>query len=128
MLAEQFHPIDIKILDKNSDLEFNIFCKVQGNGEDSYVLYASKEARYRDKVRELLRSSELMEDLYILEEDLVLYFEHATNSLRDCVVNSDASPEKKWKRFMTFPGMSLTSFLNLIPPPKFSVVPIRLWT
>ena len=98
MLAEQFHPIDIKILYKNSDLEFNIFCKVQGNGEDSYVLYASKEARYRDKVRELLRSSELMEDLYILEEDLVLYFEHATNSLRDYVVNSDASPEKKMEK------------------------------
>ena len=95
MQAGQFHPIDIKILDKNADLAFNIFSKVQGSDEDSYVLYASKEARYRDKVRELLETSELMEDLYIHEEDLMLYFEHATNSLRDFVINSDASPEKK---------------------------------
>ena len=35
MLADQFHPIDIKILDKNSDLAFNIFCKVQGDDEDN---------------------------------------------------------------------------------------------
>ena len=98
MLTEQYHPIDIKILDKNSNLAFNIFCKVQGSDEDSYVLYASKEARYRDKVRELLQSSELMEELYIHEEDLMLYFEHATNSLRDYVVNSDASPEKKMEK------------------------------
>lgn len=98
MQAEQYHPIDTKILDKNSDLAFNIFSKVQGSGVDNYVLYASKEARYRDKVRELLQSSELMEDLYIHEEDLMLYFEQATNSLRDYVVNSDASPEKKMEK------------------------------
>lgn len=98
MQAGQFHPIDIKILDKNADLAFNIFSKVQGSDEDSYILYASKEARYRDKVRELLETSELMEDLYIHEEDLMLYFEHATNSLRDFVINSDASPEKKMEK------------------------------
>jgi putative nucleotidyltransferase with HDIG domain len=62
------------------------------------VLYASKEARYRDKVRELLQSSELMEELYIHEEDLMLYFEHATNSLRDYVINSDVPPEKKMEK------------------------------
>jgi putative nucleotidyltransferase with HDIG domain len=102
MQAEQFHPIDINILDKNSDLAFNIYSKVQGSDEDSYedryVLYASKEARYRDKVRELLQSSELMEELFIHEEDLMLYFEHATNTLRDYVVNSDATPEKKMEK------------------------------
>lgn len=127
MHAEQFHPIDINILDKNADLEFNIFSKVQGNDQGSYVLYASKEARYRDKVRELLQSSELMEELYIHEEDLMLYYEHATNSIRDYVLSSDAPPEKKWQRFMTFPGMSPTSFLKLILLPKFSEVPTRLW-
>ncbi len=98
MHAEQYHPIDIKILDKNADLSFNIFSKVQGSDEGSYVLYASKEARYRDKVRELLQSSELMEDLYIHEEDLMVYFEYATNSMRDYVINSDASPEKKMEK------------------------------
>lgn len=98
MQAGQFHPIDIKILDKNADLAFNIFSKVQGSDEDSYVLYASKEARYRDKVRELLQSSELMEELFIHEEDLMVYFEHATNSLRDYVINSDASPAKKMEK------------------------------
>ncbi|MBC8288580.1 MAG: HD-GYP domain-containing protein [Nitrospinae bacterium] len=98
MLAEQYHPIDIKILDKNSDLAFNIFSKVQGGDEDRFVLYASKEARYREKVRELLESSELMEELFIHEDDLVLYFEHATNSLRDYVINSDATPEKKMEK------------------------------
>jgi len=98
MLAEQFHPIDIKILDKNANLAFNIFSKVQGTDEDSFVLYASKEPRYREKVRALLESSELMEELYIHEEDLVLYFEHATNSLRDYVINSDATPEKKMEK------------------------------
>jgi HD-GYP domain-containing protein (c-di-GMP phosphodiesterase class II) len=98
MHAEQYHPIDIKILDKNADLAFNIYSKVQSSDEDSYVLYASKEARYRDKVRELLQSSELMEELFIHEEDLMVYFEQATNSLRDFVVNSDATPEKKMEK------------------------------
>jgi len=98
MHAEQFHPIDITILDKNANLAFNIFSKVQGTNENSYVLYASKEPRYRDKVRELLQSSELMEELYIHEEDLMLYYEHATNSVRDFVINSDAPPEKKMEK------------------------------
>lgn len=98
MHAEQFHPIDIAILDKNADLAFNIFSKVQGSDEDRYILYASKEPRYRDKVRELLQSSELMEELFIHEEDLMLYYEHATNSLRDYVLNSDAPPEKKMEK------------------------------
>jgi putative nucleotidyltransferase with HDIG domain len=93
--AEHYHPIDVKILNKNSDLVFNIFCK---QGSDNYVLYASKEPRYRDKVRELLQSSDFMEELFIHEEDLTLYFEHATNSLRDFVVNSDASAEKKMEK------------------------------
>ena len=94
--AEHFHPIDSKVLDKKADLVFNIFCKVQG--EDRFVLYASKEPRYRDKVRELFQSSEFMEELYIHEEDLTLYFEHATSSLRTYVLNSDATPEKKMEK------------------------------
>jgi putative nucleotidyltransferase with HDIG domain len=96
--AENFHPIDTKILDKNADLVFNIFCKVQDSSEDRYVLYASKDPRYRDKVRELLQSSDFMEELFIHEDDLTLYFEHATNSLRDYVINSDATPEKKMEK------------------------------
>jgi putative nucleotidyltransferase with HDIG domain len=95
--AENFHPIDSKILDKNADLAFNIFYK-QGTDEDNYVLYASKDPRYRDKVRELLQSSDFEEELFIHEDDLTLYFEHATNSLRDYVINSDATPEKKMEK------------------------------
>ena len=96
--SEQYHPIDSKVLDKNADLVFNIFCKVQDANEDRYVLYASKEPRYREKVRELLQSPEFTEELFIHEEDLTLYFEHATNSLRDYVLSSDASPEKKMEK------------------------------
>ena len=95
--TEHFHPIDSKILDKNADLAFNIYYK-QGADEDNFVLYASKDPRYRDKVKELLQSSDFMEELFIHEEDLTLYFEHATNSLRDYVVNSDATPEKKMEK------------------------------
>jgi putative nucleotidyltransferase with HDIG domain len=96
--CENYYPIDTKVLDINANLAFNIFSKVQGTNEDQFILYASKEPRYRDKVRKLLQSNEFMEDLYINEEDLTLYFEHATNSLRDYVVNSDASPEKKMEK------------------------------
>ena len=126
--AKKFHPIDINILDANADLVFNVFCKVQDTSEDRFVLYASKKPRYRDKVRELLQSPEFLEELYIHEDDLTLYFEHATNSLRDYVLNSDAPLKKRWQRFMTFPGMSPGSFSMPTPPPKFSVVPTRLWT
>jgi hypothetical protein len=96
--VENFHPIDINIFDKNTDLVFNIFYKAQDASEDRFVLYASKEPRYRDKVRELLQSPDFMEDLFIHEDDLSLYFDHATNSLRDYVLNSDASPEKKMEK------------------------------
>ena len=79
--AKKFHPIDINILDANADLVFNVFCKVQDTSEDRFVLYASKKPRYRDKVRELLQSPEFLEELYIHEDDLTLYFKHATNPL-----------------------------------------------
>ena len=69
------------IFDKNTDLVFNIFYKAQDASEDRFVLYASKEPRYRDKVRELLQSPEFLEELYIHEDDLTLYFKHATNPL-----------------------------------------------
>jgi putative nucleotidyltransferase with HDIG domain len=92
---ENFHPIDFKMLDKKSNLVSNIFYKTQDNRADHYVLYASKEPRYRDRVRELLQSPDFDEQLFIHEEDLALYFEHATNSLRDFVINSDVTPEKK---------------------------------
>ena len=71
--VEHYHPIDAKILDKKSDLVFNIFSKVQDDSEDRFILYASKEPRYREKVRELLQSSDFTEELYIHEEDLTLY-------------------------------------------------------
>jgi len=96
--VDSFHPIDTKILDKNADLVFDIFYKTKDGSRDSYVLYASKEPHYREKVRELLQSSEFTEKLFIHEEDLALYFEHATNSLRDYVINSDATPEKKMEK------------------------------
>ena len=83
--VENFHPIDINIFDKNTDLVFNIFYKAQDASEDRFVLYASKEPRYRDKVRELLQSPEFLEELYIHEDDLTLYFKHATNSLREYI-------------------------------------------
>ena len=83
--AKKFHPIDINILDANADLVFNVFCKVQDTSEDRFVLYASKKPRYRDKVRELLQSPEFLEELYIHEDDLTLYFKHATNSLREYI-------------------------------------------
>ncbi len=124
---ENFHPIDFKMLDKKSDLVFNIFYKTQDNRADHYILYASKEPRYRDRVRELLQSPDFDEQLFIHEDDLNLYFEHATNSLRDFVINSDVTPEKKWNWSMTFPVMSPVSFLRPILPPKFSVVLTRLW-
>jgi len=38
-----------------------------------------------------------MEELFIHEDDLTLYFEHATNSLRDYVLNSDAPLKKDGK-------------------------------
>jgi len=93
-----FHPVDIEVLDKNSDLTFDIFCKNQGDGGQKFVLYASKDPRYRDKVRELLQSPEFMEELFIHEDDLALYFEHATNSLSHYVISSDATPEKKMEK------------------------------
>ena len=96
--SEHFHPIDIKILDSKSDLVFNIFNRVQDANEERFVLYASKDPRYRDKVRELLASSDFMEELFIHEDDLTLYFEQATNSLRAFVVNSSATPEKKMEK------------------------------
>jgi putative nucleotidyltransferase with HDIG domain len=96
--SEHFHPIDIKILDSKSDLVFNIFNRVQDANEERFVLYASKDPRYRDKVRELLGSSDFMEELFIHEDDLTLYFEQATNSLREFVVNSSATPEKKMEK------------------------------
>ena len=65
--VENFHPIDINIFDKNTDLVFNIFYKAQDASEDRFVLYASKEPRYRDKVRELLQSPDFMEELFIHE-------------------------------------------------------------
>ena len=126
--VENFHLIDINIFDKNTDLVFNIFYKAQDASEDRFVLYASKEPRYRDKVRELLQSPDFMEELFIHEDDLSLYFDHATNSLRDYVLNSDPPLKKRWKRFMTFPGLSPASFSMPIPPPKSSAVPTRLWT
>jgi putative nucleotidyltransferase with HDIG domain len=98
MQAENYHPIDTKILDINTNLAFNIFSRVQGTNEEQYILYASKEPRYRDKVRELLQSSDFLEELFIHEEDLTQYFECATNSLRDFVINSDASPEQKMEK------------------------------
>ena len=39
--VENFHPIDINIFDKNTDLVFNIFYKAQDASEDRFVLYAS---------------------------------------------------------------------------------------
>ena len=79
--AKKFHPIDINILDANADLVFNVFCKVQDTSEDRFVLYASKKPRYRNKWRELLQSPAFLEELYIHEDDLTLYFKHATNPL-----------------------------------------------
>ena len=122
--ADNFHPIDSKILNKNADLAFNIFYK-QGTNDDNFVLYASKDPRYREKVHELLQSSDFMEELYIHEDDLTLYFEHATNSLRDYVMHSDASPEKKMAKVYDLSKDVTQQFFEANSSSEIFVVPTR---
>lgn len=43
--VDNYLPIDSKILDKNADLLFDIFGKVQGGSKNCLVLYASQEPR-----------------------------------------------------------------------------------
>ena len=93
--SQSYRLIDTKLLDSTADLVFDIYYKSEGYGETRFVKFASKDPAHRAKVRQLLESDELMEDLYIHEDDMVRYFENATNTLRSFVDDPKISVEKK---------------------------------
>ncbi len=95
--VKSYHSVDMSFLDSSCDLSFNIYYKTIFQNESRYVLFANKDPVYRDKVRLLLDAEDFTE-LYIDEEDLLGYFQHATESLQSFILDKEVPIEKKIAR------------------------------
>ena len=75
-----YRPINLHVLNKNFEGEFDIYYKTQSLGKTRHLKFAGNNPEHREKVRRLLESGDLEQELFIREEDRFKYFTHATEA------------------------------------------------
>ncbi len=93
-----YRPINNDLLNKNFHGEFTLYYKSNGLGKEQYLVFSGTETSHQQKVRDLLDSGDLEEQLYIHEKDLFQFFEQATQALRGFVNDPEIPVEKKTQK------------------------------
>jgi len=91
----EYRPINAELLDKSHLGDFELFYKTESFGETRFVKFASSEPAHLEKLRGLIESGELQEQLYIKETDRMKYHGQATESLRALVNDPKVKLEVK---------------------------------
>ncbi len=94
-MSATYCQINPDLLMQSSELPFDLFVPSTGSANSGYIKFASKDQKHKEKVFDLLNSEDFDEELFILEEDLVKYYDGATVNLRKFVVNKFVPLEKK---------------------------------
>lgn len=93
-----YRPINIHVLNKNFAGGFDIFYKTKSLGKTRYLKFAGDNPEHLEKVRKLLESGDLEQELFIREENRFKYFTHATEALREYVSDPDIPVQEKTKK------------------------------
>lgn len=95
---DPYRPINIHVLNKNFQGGFDIYYKTQSMGKIQYLKFAGNNPEHFEKVRKLLESGDLEQELFIREEDRFKYFTHATDALREYVSDPEIPVQEKTKK------------------------------
>ncbi|MFQ5717803.1 MAG: hypothetical protein ACE5GQ_11985 [Nitrospinales bacterium] len=94
-----YRPINLELLGKNRRLPFDIYCFTASMGETRFVKFASAfNPRHQEKVLELLEAEDFHEQFYVQEDDLIKYYEQATESLRKFMTSDQIPLETKTRK------------------------------
>ncbi len=91
----EFRPIDPRLLGNDFDFTFNLYYKTRVDGAERYLKFSGKTEQHRDKVRSLIDSGDLEEQLYVNERDVVGYYQRVTVVLQSFILDPKVGFEEK---------------------------------
>ncbi len=91
----QYRPVNPRLLGNDFQFNFNLYYKTRVDGSWKYVKFADQTGEHKDKVRSLLESGDLEQELFVLEKDMTGYYQQATEVLREFIVDTGVSFEEK---------------------------------
>ena len=90
-----YRPINASLLGNDFKFNFNLYYKTHVDGQVKYLKFADQTDEHKDKVRSLLDSGDLEQELFVRELDMVDYYQQATQVLREFIVDTNISFEEK---------------------------------
>jgi HD-GYP domain-containing protein (c-di-GMP phosphodiesterase class II) len=114
-----YRQIDVQLLAKDYHHKFDLFYKTTRFGQPRFVKYAGQNGKQQERIRLLMESGDLQEELYILESHSIQYFEEATAVLREFIKRPDVSIEEKTGRIYSLSEQVMKEFFEYTAPPKF---------
>lgn len=91
----QYRPIDPKLLGNDFDFAFDLYYKTSVEGHDQFLKFSGKTEQHRDKVRRLIESGDLEEELFVKEQDVVTYYQTVTGTLQAFILDPKIGFEQK---------------------------------
>ncbi len=95
---EQFRPINLEFLVSRSSEHFEIFYQTRSFGTVRYVKFASTDPRHQEKIQNILEKGEPTQDYFVREEDLIKYYHHVTQSLKNLISNPKVPLKQKTQK------------------------------
>jgi HD-GYP domain-containing protein (c-di-GMP phosphodiesterase class II) len=93
-----YRPINLSMITGTGNKAFDIYYKTDAFGTIKYVKFASSSPEHLHKITKIVDEGETEEEFYISDDDLFIYYEEATQSLRKMVSDPNIPFEKKSKK------------------------------
>lgn len=94
----EFRPINLNFLTGEIVETFDLFYKTEAFGTTRFVKFASTAPEHQDKVRRMVEEGESTGEYFVRQEDLMKYYQQATENLRTMISNPDLSLKEKTQK------------------------------
>ena len=108
----EFRPLNKEFLDRNGDQCFDLYVKTVQDGETKFVRFAGKVAEHQEKVRQLLKTGALQQDLYFHQDDRDQYFSQASKKLQRFADNEKVPVNRKAKKIYSVSQELMQEFFD----------------
>ena len=93
-----YRPINLSMITGKGSKAFDIYYKTKAFGTTKYVKFASSSPEHLHKITKIIAEGETEEEFYISDDDLFIYYEEATQSLRKVVADPNVPFETKSRK------------------------------
>ena len=93
-----YSPVNLSMITGKGSKAFDIYYKTKTFGTTNFVKFATSSPEHLHKLTKIIEEGDTDQEFYISEDDLFLYYEEATQSLRKMVSDPNVPFETKSKK------------------------------